>query len=211
METEQVLVLLRGRGDLDDGDGEAVGGCSEDGGGQRHVVFIQELWGQEDRSGGRTASPFFVQRGSACQNKFENGKNRHLLERTASSQSHRTCWCRWWCCSQWSEYSCKAQRSQSPVIQTTVSSPPSSPSWLTEAEHLQCYKMSPSCNLLGINPRGWLTFLMQNLLRLSLCLKIVILFGMAAQIHSPLSICEGMGGKEDQKRLHSSSTQLQWL
>lgn len=31
METEQVLVLLRSRGDLDDGDGEAVGGRGEDG------------------------------------------------------------------------------------------------------------------------------------------------------------------------------------
>lgn len=31
METEQVLVLLRSRGDLDDGNGEAVGGRGEDG------------------------------------------------------------------------------------------------------------------------------------------------------------------------------------
>lgn len=33
------------------------------------------------------------------------------------------------------------------------------------------------------------TFLMQNLLRLSLCRKIVILLGIAAQMQSPLSIC----------------------
>lgn len=31
METKQVLVLLWSRGDLDDGDGETVGGRSEDG------------------------------------------------------------------------------------------------------------------------------------------------------------------------------------
>lgn len=30
METEQVFVFLRRRGDLDDGDGEAVGGGGED-------------------------------------------------------------------------------------------------------------------------------------------------------------------------------------
>ena len=43
METEQVLVLLWSRGDLDDGDGEAVRGRGENGWRQRHVVFIQEL------------------------------------------------------------------------------------------------------------------------------------------------------------------------
>lgn len=30
METEQVFVFLWSCGDLDDGDGEAVGGCGED-------------------------------------------------------------------------------------------------------------------------------------------------------------------------------------
>ena len=43
VEAEQVLVLLRGLGDLDDGDGEAVGGGREYSGGQRHVVLVQEL------------------------------------------------------------------------------------------------------------------------------------------------------------------------
>jgi len=44
VETEQVLVLLWRHGDLDDGDGEAVGGRGEDGRRQRHVVFIQIFW-----------------------------------------------------------------------------------------------------------------------------------------------------------------------
>lgn len=43
VEAEQVLVLLRRRGHLDDGDGEAVGGCREDRRGQRHVVLVQKL------------------------------------------------------------------------------------------------------------------------------------------------------------------------
>lgn len=49
METEQVFILLRRRGDLDDGDGEAVGGCGEDGRCERHIVFIQELCGETSR------------------------------------------------------------------------------------------------------------------------------------------------------------------
>lgn len=30
MEAEKIFVVLRRRGDLDDGDGKAVGGCGED-------------------------------------------------------------------------------------------------------------------------------------------------------------------------------------
>lgn len=41
-----------------------------------------------------------------------------------------------------------------------------------------------------INPSGSPTFLMQNLFRLSLCRRIVILLGIAAQIQVPLSICK---------------------
>ncbi len=43
METEQVFVFLWSRGDLNDGDGEAVGGRSKNGRSQCDVVFIQEL------------------------------------------------------------------------------------------------------------------------------------------------------------------------
>lgn len=54
VEAEQVFVVLRRRGDLDDGDGEAVGGRGEDSRSQRHVVFVQELCAGEFReaSGG---------------------------------------------------------------------------------------------------------------------------------------------------------------
>lgn len=43
MKAEQVLVLLWGAGHLNDGDGEAVRGGSEDCRGQRRIVLIQEL------------------------------------------------------------------------------------------------------------------------------------------------------------------------
>lgn len=43
MEAEQVLIVLWSCGDLDDGDGKAVGGRGEDGGSQSHVVLVQEL------------------------------------------------------------------------------------------------------------------------------------------------------------------------
>lgn len=43
MEAEQVFVVLRRGGDLDDGDGKAVGGRGEDSWSQCHIVFIQEL------------------------------------------------------------------------------------------------------------------------------------------------------------------------
>lgn len=43
VEAEQVFVVLWRRGDLDDGDGKAVGGCGEDSRSQRHIVFVQEL------------------------------------------------------------------------------------------------------------------------------------------------------------------------
>ena len=46
MEAEQELVLLRGPGDLDDGDGEAVGGRGKHSRGQGHIVLVQELWEQ---------------------------------------------------------------------------------------------------------------------------------------------------------------------
>lgn len=43
METEQVFIFLWRRSDLNDGDGEAVGGCSKDGWGEGHIIFIQKL------------------------------------------------------------------------------------------------------------------------------------------------------------------------
>lgn len=43
MEAEQVFIVLWSCGDLDDGDGKAVGGRGEDSWSQTHIVFIQEL------------------------------------------------------------------------------------------------------------------------------------------------------------------------
>lgn len=141
MKTQQVFLLLHAAGHLHDGDGETVGRGCKHCWGQWHVVLVQELCSGRIRGAG---FKHFAWRGSRFHWAHLSSKHKvkpgswdrskssaviltnccqvyvfyscpHPRGRTASSQSRRTCWCRWWCCSWSGGCSCRAPEFQSPV------------------------------------------------------------------------------------------------
>lgn len=81
----------------------------------------------------------------------------YLPEHTASSQSRRICWYRWWRCSQWSGCSCRVLMFRSPAKRRKSStfllefhhSSLLRLTHLPDAELVQAFIMSKNCNLIG--------------------------------------------------------------